>query len=123
MGVMCTLQFLDVYNQDGIKMECVLASTRTDNTPRPCVIYLHGNAGNYLEGLSHASTVLSLGVDLFAFDFSGCGNSEGDWVTLGWKEKEDLHSVLQYLESEGKTSKVILWGRSMGASTVLLYDH
>ena len=76
-----------------------------------------------MEGLSHASTVLPLGVDLFAFDFSGCGNSEGDWVTLGWKEKEDLHSVLQYLESEGKTSKVILWGRSMGASTVLLYDH
>ena len=104
-------------------MECILASTRTDDTPRPCVVYMHGNAGNCMEGLSHAPSVLTLGADLLTFDFSGCGNSEGEWVTLGWKEKDDLHSVLQYLESEGKTNKVVLWGRSMGAATVLLYDQ
>jgi len=23
---------------------------------------------------------------VFTFDFSGCGRSEGDWVTLGFKE-------------------------------------
>jgi len=55
---------------------------------------MHGNAGNYMEGLMHASTLLTLGTDLLTFDFSGCGNSEGDWVTLGWKEKDDLHAVL-----------------------------
>lgn len=123
MGVMCTLTYFDVYNESGIKMECVIASTRTDDTPRPCVVYMHGNAGNLIEGLSHASSILPLGTDLLCFDFSGCGNSEGKWVTLGWQEKMDLHAVLQYLESEGKTSKVVLYGRSMGAATVLLYDQ
>ncbi len=63
----------------------------------------------------------SMGIDLFSFDFSGCGRSEGKWVTLGWKEKDDLHAVLEYLHSAGRTSKVILWGRSMGAATSLLY--
>lgn len=84
---------------------------------------MHGNAGNQHEGLTYAPDVLPLGIDLLAFDFSGCGNSEGEWVTLGWKEKDDLHAVLLHLASQGRTSKVILWGRSMGAATVLLYDN
>jgi len=56
----------------------------------PCVIYMHGNAGNKMEGLSYAPHLLPLGINLCSFDFSGCGNSEGEWVTLGHKEKDDL---------------------------------
>ena len=58
---------------------------------------MHGNAGNKLEGLEYAPLLLPKGYDLLTFDFSGCGSSEGQWVTLGWKEKDDLHAVLQYL--------------------------
>ena len=82
---------------------------------------MHGNAGSKQEGLSYVPVLCSMGIDLFSFDFSGCGRSEGKWVTLGWKEKDDLHAVLEYLHSAGRTSKVILWGRSMGAATSLLY--
>ena len=83
---------------------------------------MHGNAGNKHEGLSYAPVLLPLGFDLFTFDFSGCGNSDGQWVTLGWKEKDDLKAVLKHLKELGKTSKVALWGRSMGGSTALMYD-
>jgi alpha/beta superfamily hydrolase len=55
---------------------------------------MHGNAGNKFEGESYVPIVLPNGMDLFAFDFSGCGNSQGDFVTLGWKEQEDLKAVL-----------------------------
>jgi len=27
-----------------------------------------------------------MGMTVFTFDFSGCGRSEGEWVTLGYKE-------------------------------------
>ena len=84
---------------------------------------MHGNAGNKLEGTSYAQGLLPLGVDLFTFDFSGCGNSEGEWVTLGWKETEDLTAVLNHLAQKGRTSKVALWGRSMGGATALRFDH
>ena len=67
--------------------------------------------------------VLPLGIDLFTFDFSGCGNSDGDWVTLGWKETDDLRSVLNFLAQKGRTSKVAFWGRSMGGATALRFDH
>ena len=38
--------------------------------------------------------VAPMGFAVIGFDFSGCGESEGEWVTLGWKEPSDLHSVL-----------------------------
>jgi len=82
---------------------------------------MHGNAGNKNEGLTFAPYLMPHGIDLLTFDFSGCGNSEGQWVTLGFKEKDDLHAVLQHLKEEGRTSKVLLWGRSMGAATTLMY--
>jgi hypothetical protein len=34
---------------------------------------MHGNAGNKLEGLSRFEELVPEGINLFAFDFSGCG--------------------------------------------------
>ena len=87
----------------------------------PCVIYMHGNAGNKMEGLSYAQSILPTGVNLCCFDFSGCGNSEGEWVTLGHKEQHDLQAVIEYLYEHKRVSSIGLWGRSMGAATSLFY--
>ena len=82
---------------------------------------MHGNAGNKMEGLSYMDSILELGVNFCAFDFSGCGNSEGEFVTLGHKEKHDLKSVIEFLQENHNDSKVVLSGRSMGATSSLLY--
>lgn len=82
---------------------------------------MHGNAGNKLEGAQYAELICGQGLNLFTFDFSGCGNSQGEWVTLGWKEKHDLASVLTYLKTEKAIEKVCLWGRSMGAATAIFH--
>ena len=65
--------------------------------------------------------ILEQGFNFCAFDFSGCGNSEGKWVTLGHKEKDDLKSVIEYIQENHNVSTVGLWGRSMGATSSLLY--
>jgi hypothetical protein len=36
---------------------------------------------------------------MVCFDFSGAGNSEGEYVSLGAKEINDFESVFNYLES------------------------
>jgi alpha-beta hydrolase superfamily lysophospholipase len=64
---------------------------------------------------------LPLGINLCVFDFSGCGNSEGDWVTLGMKEDKDLKAVIEYIYENKRVSSIVLWGRSMGAVTALHY--
>ena len=67
--------------------------------------------------------ILPLGINLFTFDFSGCGNSQGDIVTHGWKETDDLLAVLNWLAEYQKVSKVLFWGESMGGATALLFKH
>lgn len=62
-----------------------------------------------------------MGMTVFTFDFSGCGRSEGDWVTLGYKEQDDLKAVVNYLRLTRRVSVIGLWGRSMGAVTSIFY--
>jgi len=89
----------------------------------PCVIYCHTNSGSRRDAEEILFTLLPKGITVFALDFSGSGKSDGDWVTLGAHEVEDLSIVVQYIREEGSTSTLALWGRSMGAVTALLYSH
>ena len=84
---------------------------------------MHGNADNKMVGLKNfANDVIKIDCDFVAFDFSGCGNSDGDYVTLGLNERDDLDCILAYLSKENQTSKVVLWGGGQGAVTALLYE-
>ena len=89
----------------------------------PCVVYLHGNSSCRAEAIEYVETVLSLGVTLMAIDFAGCGMSEGQYISLGWFEQDDVATVMEYLRSTGTVSTVGLWGRSMGAATALMFGH
>lgn len=83
----------DLYNPRGLRISCSMWSPIESCRPNPvlpCVIYMHGNSSARLEALSQLSLVLSLGATLLSFDFCGSGKSEGEWVSLGAFEKDDL---------------------------------
>ena len=56
----------------------------------PCVVYMHGNSSSRVECITCLSPVLALGASMLSFDFCGSGQSDGDFVSLGFYEKEDL---------------------------------
>lgn len=58
---------------------------------------------------------------VLTFDFSGCGLSQGDYVSLGYYEKDDLSVIIKYIKEKNITTKIAIWGRSMGSVTALLY--
>lgn len=65
----------------------------------PCVVYLHGNSSSRAEAATEVKILLPMNVTLFAFDFAGCGRSEGEYISLGWYEREDVECVIEYLRS------------------------
>lgn len=87
----------------------------------PVVIYMHGNSSARVEVLPQLSYLLSLGVAVFSFDFAGSGKSDGEYVSLGYYEREDLSCVVAHLRSTNVVSTIALWGRSMGAATALMF--
>jgi len=58
---------------------------------------------------------------LLCFDFAGCGESEGEYITLGWYERDDAALIIEHLRNNRNVSSIALWGRSMGAVTTLLH--
>ncbi|OVA19694.1 hypothetical protein BVC80_9059g12 [Macleaya cordata] len=92
-----------------------------EDTPLPCVIYCHGNSGCRADANEAAVILLPSNITVFTLDFSGSGLSDGEFVSLGWHEKDDLKIVVSYLRSNKQISCIGLWGRSMGAVTSLLY--
>jgi len=87
----------------------------------PCVVYMHGNSSSRLEALEAIPYILPANMTLFCFDFAGCGISEGEYISLGWHERDDLNMIIEYLRKERRVSTIGLWGRSMGSVTALLH--
>lgn len=119
---------LRLHNPRGLELQCShweqdppQSAAPPASEPRPCVIYLHQNASCRLEALQFVPLFLPLGISVFAFDFSGCGESEGDYISLGWFERDDLAVCVDYLRRTNRVSAIGLWGRSMGAVTALLH--
>lgn len=64
-----------------------------------------------------ANTFQRLGYSVLAFDFSGCGESDDDRLTLA-KQVDDLRAAISYVKSRGYT-RVALYGHSLGARVCL----
>ncbi|MBI3290124.1 alpha/beta hydrolase [Candidatus Microgenomates bacterium] len=89
------------------------------------VVMVHGLTGDRHEGgrFDKAAQVLnSSGFNVFRFDFSGCGESDDDNLTIE-KQVDDLKCVLAYVKSRGLVD-VALLGLSLGACVCArIYDN
>ena len=95
-----------------------------DNRPSdimPCVLYLHENSGSRVQGLNLKLYLLKRNINICAFDFAGSGLSEGKYISLGYHEKMQVKNVIDFLERLPGMGNIGIWGRSMGATTTLLY--
>ena len=90
----------EIMSERGFLIKCSFyeeeLSTR-ENFLMPVVIYLHGNSSSRIEGLKNSPELLKKGINVFMFDFTGCGQSEGDYISLGWYEREDVRIVIDFL--------------------------
>ena len=114
----------ELINNRGLKIICSFwepFDEEREKTILPCVIYLHGNSSSRCEAYSEVKYLLPKNICLFSFDFCGCGKSEGDYISLGYYEKEDVKCIIEYLQKSKKVGKIALWGRSMGAVTAIMY--
>lgn len=83
----------------------------------PAVAYGHGNGANRAHWSAMARDVNAAGIAQLFFDFAGRGDSDGQTITLGFREADDLEAALDWLAArpEIDASRLALAGRSMGA--------
>jgi alpha/beta superfamily hydrolase len=47
-----------------------------------------------MDSLEVVESFLPKGYSVFCFDFSGAGNSEGEYISLGYYESSDIRTVV-----------------------------
>ena len=88
------------------------------------LIFVHGHNSNreeYGDFLNIAAKLVGRGYSVLLFDLRGHGNSDGDRVSYGYFEQNDLRGAVDFLEGRGiAPNGVGVLGFSMGAGTAIL---
>lgn len=116
----------DIMSTEGYIMKGSLIEPFKEDRPSiemPLVLYLHGNSSSRIEGLNIAAELLKRDINLFVIDFAGCGLSEGEYISLGYHESDDVGNIIDFIEKIPGVGRIGLWGRSMGAATTMIYAH
>ena len=82
---------------------------------RGTLVYLHGVADSRASAAGIIQRFGGRGFDVVAYDSRAHGESEGDFCTYGFLEKDDLRRVLDTVAA----GPIVLLGTSMGAAVAL----
>ena len=83
-------------------------------------IILHGYRSNPSSVLTIGEHFSEKGYNVLIPSMRACADSEGEYVGMGWLDKEDLKCWINLIMEENKNAEIILHGSSMGAATVLM---
>lgn len=84
------------------------------------VIVAHGYGCTQENSYYIAENYLAMGYNVLTPDLRAAGLSGGQYLTLGYKESEDIVLWAQKIAAEHPDAKILLHGVSMGAATVMM---
>ena len=105
---------------DGLTLHGVYyANAETADTHRWALV-LHGYRGDYTGALQLAAPYYEAGYQVIAPDLRACGESEGDYVGMGWLDRKDVLQWIDYIIEQDPEAKIVVHGISMGAATTMM---
>jgi len=113
---------VSITSSDGLKLTGRLYFASDSEETRPCIIGCHGYKSAALRDFyGVAPMLLDKGLNVLLIDERGQGPSEGDAMTFGVREAEDIVLWAEAMaERFSPETPLCLYGISMGASAVLL---
>lgn len=89
----------------------------------PLVLYPHVNGSSRVEGINMIEELLKKYINVSPFDFPVCGLSKGDYISLGFHEKDDIGIIVDFIETIPGVGNIGIWGRFMGTAKALYYIY
>ena len=113
------LRKVEIEAFDGVTLR---ADVFEAENPKGILLLMHGYRTNALNDFTLVySFYHNLGYHLIAPDQRACGKSDGEYITLGIKERFDCQSWANFAAKEfGEDLPLVLDGISMGATTVMM---
>ena len=107
---------ISVVTEDGYTLIASLVRGDTNNW----ALVLHGYTGWKEEMYMFAQFYNEMGFNVIVPDLRCQGESEGDFIGMGYTDSSDCMLWLDYILSEDPDAEIILHGQSMGAATALI---
>jgi len=118
--LMDSSNYKDCYriSDDGLKLH----GYEIDNTAASnvWVITVHGYTSQGREMSDFAKNFNEMGYNVLIPDLRGHGESEGDYIGMGWDDREDIISWINYIIEKDNNAKIVLHGISMGGGAVMM---
>ena len=115
-------------NENNEKLVGIKTAPSAEKEKYPTVILAHGFGVTKEESGMFDNLAKNLseeGILVFRFDFSGCGESEGDYSETSLsKLKSDLSKILEFVKAQPKvdTSRFGILGQSFGTATTVTME-
>ena len=113
-------QVVTIEGDGGVVLESWVCDRGADS---PLVILFHGYAGEKSGLLEEAQVFLGLGCSMMLVDFRGSGGSSKSYTTIGINEAKDVATVHRYAKEHMGNRRVVLYGQSMGAVSIMRAVH
>ncbi len=107
-----------LYSFDNLKLNYYVIKNRVPTNK--WIILCHGYNGNAKRHAQNAINFYNMGFNLLIPDARGHGKSEGDYIGMGWKDRLDIVSYIKDIVKKYEQPEIILYGCSMGASTIMM---
>ncbi len=109
---------LSVTTEDGYKL--VAEEFPAEEDGHKWVLLLHGYTGWKEEMYPFAYWYHEEGYHVIVPDLRCQGESEGDYIGMGWTDHYDCYLWIDYILQQDEQAKIVLHGQSMGAATALM---
>ncbi|MFM1539335.1 alpha/beta hydrolase [Helcococcus bovis] len=106
----------EITSNDNLKLRGYYFENKSDKW----VILLHGYRTNHTHNYDYAQKYFENKYNILNPDLRASGNSEGNYVGMGFLEKNDILLWINWIIDKNPNAEIILHGMSMGAATTMM---
>lgn len=111
-------QDLYIDSDDGLKLHANYIENKTKTDKLVIIFHGYGGKGKYM--ISSAIRFYNMGYNVLLPDARGLGESEGDYIGMGWHERLDALKWINHFVEQNNDTQIALYGVSMGGATVMM---
>ena len=110
---------LNVEVEPSLHLKGYWTQSKTD-TVRGIIIFAHGVGGCKETYIGIAAKLAEKGIETILVDSRAHGQSEGEFCTYGFYEREDISRIIDFIQTKRPDTPIGIWGSSMGGAIALM---
>ncbi len=112
-----TTEPTSITSEDGLKL---YADDTRNKDSHIWVIAIHGYKGSNENMMNYGARYADRGYNVLLPDNRAHAKSEGEYLGMGWLDKDDIECWIKWIVGQDKDAKIMLHGVSMGAATTMM---